>query len=279
MNTALLVKWWWRFHTAPHLSWIKIIRALYYRRRRPLWEGRGFRPSSYWWKGVLTTKDIFKLGTNYFLGNGRSVDFWLDRWCGDTTLQASFPEVFTQLDRKPILVRDCFGSDEWNWDRILGDETSVPPSLCPILSELKERVTSFSIGQTEDRIGWRWESNDIFSVQSAYRMLNDEGTRDVRGSLIWRFRIPLKIKVFCWLVLKKRTLTAVNLSKTGWTRSTACVLCRTSDESVDHLFTQCVFIKYIMVAGLEEVQSGELVDPVSVVRRLKQLIGSWNDLL
>ncbi|OAY76316.1 putative ribonuclease H protein [Ananas comosus] len=60
MNQALLVKWWWKFLTMPNLQWNKLIHALFYPRSRPLKEGRSFRPSSFWWKGVLGQKDIFK---------------------------------------------------------------------------------------------------------------------------------------------------------------------------------------------------------------------------
>nr|CAD1843413.1 unnamed protein product [Ananas comosus var. bracteatus] len=52
MNCALLTKWWWKFHIAPQLQWNRVIRDLYYHRRRPLREGRSFKPQSYWWKGV-----------------------------------------------------------------------------------------------------------------------------------------------------------------------------------------------------------------------------------
>nr|CAD1825905.1 unnamed protein product [Ananas comosus var. bracteatus] len=37
------------------------------------------------------------------------------------------------------------------------------------------------------------------------------------------------------------------------------------DETVDHLFTQCVFLRYIMVMGLEDVHADELGDDVLVV--------------
>lgn len=96
-------------------------------------------------------------------------------------------------------------------------------------------------------------------------MMNDRGTRDGRGNSTWRLRIPLTIEVFCWLVLKKRALTADNLSKRRWSGDTVCVLCRACDESVDHLFTQCVCIKFIMVMGLEDVQAGKLGEDVRVV--------------
>ncbi|OAY72929.1 hypothetical protein ACMD2_16963 [Ananas comosus] len=80
MNRALLVKWWWKLQTAPQLQWNKLLRDLFYRRRRPLKEGGYFRPASSWWKDVLRLKDIYKWGAFYTLGNGSTIDFWEDRW-------------------------------------------------------------------------------------------------------------------------------------------------------------------------------------------------------
>lgn len=96
-------------------------------------------------------------------------------------------------------------------------------------------------------------------------MLSDGGLRDEQASRVWSLRIYLKVKVFCWLVLKKRPLTADNFVKRGWTGNTACMLCRVHEETVDHLFTQYIFIKFIMVMGIEGVQTTELENDVSHV--------------
>lgn len=79
--------------------------------------------------------------------------------------------------------------------------------------------------------------------------------------------IFISLYIFFWLVLKKRPLTVDNFVKRGWTGDTLCVLCMAHDEPVDHLFTQCVFTKFIMVMGVEGVQGGELGDDVHQVWR------------
>ncbi|OAY77330.1 Serine/threonine-protein kinase STY46 [Ananas comosus] len=99
-----------------------------------------------------------------------------------------------------------------------------------------------------DSVNRRWSPDGKFTVKSAYSMLNDGGLRDGRSSKIWRIRVPLKVKVFSWIVLKKRPLTADNLLKRGWTGNTVCVLCGTEEETVDHLFVRqrksnCLLIK------------------------------------
>ncbi len=47
------------------------------------------------------------------------------------------------------------------------------------------------------------------------------------------------VKVFGWLLLKRRLLTNDNLLKRGWSGDTECVLCGEQTETLDHLFLFC----------------------------------------
>lgn len=83
-------------------------------------------------------------------------------------------------------------------------------------------------------------------------------------SKIWDLKIPLKVKVFCWLVLKRRALTRDTLAKRGILSDSTCVLCGLREETVDHLFCQCVFSKFIIIAGLEDIQAPDLENDVEL---------------
>ncbi|XP_020109325.1 uncharacterized protein LOC109724810 [Ananas comosus] len=262
MNCALLTKWWWKFQQAPHLQWNRVIRDLYYIRRRPLMEGRSFRPQSHWWKGVLSLKSIFKWGSTYKLGNGNSIDFWLDRWCGETTLGSAFPKIYQISNRRYLKVSEVLTEDGWNWNGIFGIDSEILIGLEDDIAELKDRLSHFYLGQSPDQIFWRWSSNRLFSVKSTYLALTDGGTRDPGLNEIWGLHIPLKVKVFCWLALKKRLPTTDLLAKRGWVGNTVCVLCGVEDESVDHLFTRCVFTKFIIVMEVTGIQVTDLDNDV-----------------
>lgn len=62
--------------------------------------------------------------------------------------------------------------------------------------------------------------------------------------LFGRSKIPLKIRIFLWLVKQKKVLTRVNLSKNGWQGYVRCPFCGKS-ETVDYLSVQCSFAKTI----------------------------------
>lgn len=190
---------------------------------------------------------------SYNLGNGQSIDFWADCWCGKTTLLSSFPKLSRLLPPKILLISQCSNGNEWCWHKILRAVDTSDQRVCLSIAALKERISSFRTGQWMDGVYWRWTSDGCFTVRSTYAMLSNGGTRDNRTYDIWKLRIPFKVKVFCWLVLKKKIPTIDNLLKRGWIGNTICVLCGSKFETFDHLFTRCVFLRFLMVMSLEGV--------------------------
>ncbi len=81
-NFALFAKWWWRYLSPSSHLWGPIIEGIYYNRRRPLREGASFKSFSQWWRSVLGTKDAFKCGICYTIGDGNKTCFWSDIWIG-----------------------------------------------------------------------------------------------------------------------------------------------------------------------------------------------------
>ncbi len=100
MNMALLAKWWWKLLSGQKKFWRPIVCGPYYSRRKPLKEGDSFRPSSFWWRGVLKTREIFKCGTAYDLGDESKVEWWNDIWYGHTPLRTVYPTIFDKVSNK-----------------------------------------------------------------------------------------------------------------------------------------------------------------------------------
>lgn len=254
MNQAILAKWWLKFYTAPELQWNKIVRALYYQRRRPFYERRSSRPFSQWWKVVTRHNDIFKCGVSYMLGNEKPINLWIDRWCGDVTLQTLFPIVYEGVVRKFIRISECLSSRGWRWRKILS-EITTRRETDPTILALKDHISSFRVDQRSDRVLWRWKANGKFTVKSIYAVLSDRGTRDTRASKLWGLQIPLKVQVFTCLFSRKDHLRQIiSLREDG--------LCGIEGETVNHLFSRCVFSRFMIAIAVEEVQVGDLGDDV-----------------
>jgi hypothetical protein len=61
---------------------------------------------------------------------------------------------------------------------------------------------------------------------------------------LWKLKVPLKIKIFMWYLIKGVVLTKDNLAKRNWHGNKKCVFC-TANESIQHLFIDCHFAKFV----------------------------------
>lgn len=61
---------------------------------------------------------------------------------------------------------------------------------------------------------------------------------------LWFIKVPLKIKIFLWLMFKNSILTKDKLTKRGWVGDEKCRFCE-AKESVDHFFIHRSLAKYV----------------------------------
>jgi len=64
-------------------------------------------------------------------------------------------------------------------------------------------------------------------------------------SKIWKWQLPMNVKLFVRLLMEHRILTWDNLIKRGFQGPRICVICKESENFVLHLFGDCNFIKNI----------------------------------
>jgi hypothetical protein len=62
--------------------------------------------------------------------------------------------------------------------------------------------------------------------------------------MIWKANLPLKIKIFMWLVSQNVILIKDNLIKCKWEGNKTCAFC-TENENSRHLFFECPTAKYV----------------------------------
>ena len=87
---------------------------------------------------------------------------------------------------------------------------------------------------------WLWDPKGIFTVKSCYNFLSFGGVRIQARDTVWHLKVPLKIRLFLWLIFQNKILTKDNLCKKGWQGCTLCPFC-SHNESIHHLFFECAF--------------------------------------
>ena len=74
-------------------------------------------------------------------------------------------------------------------------------------------------------------TNRPYSVRDTYTALDSSrDVRDVHGRLIWRSRLPNKVKIFAWLYFKDRLSTKVNLFSKHIVGDATCERCFGEEE-------------------------------------------------
>jgi hypothetical protein len=99
----------------------------------------------------------------------------------------------------------------------------------------------FSLSDQDDRIIWGLDKK-VFSVNSLYKKkVMDQVS--VPYKFLWKSKLPHKIKIFIWLVVRNKILTKDILNKRNWKGSQECCFYG-GDESIDHLFFHCPIARY-----------------------------------
>jgi hypothetical protein len=64
------------------------------------------------------------------------------------------------------------------------------------------------------------------------------------NTIIWKLKLPLKIKVFLWYLYKGVILTKDNLARRLWQGDSKCCFC-SSEETIQHLLFDCHFSRFV----------------------------------
>ena len=102
--------------------------------------------------------------------------------------------------------------------------------------------SEFNLSSQKDKPIWRL-GNKGFTVNSLYKK-NSLDQFKVPYRFLWKSKLPQKIKVFLWLVIRNKILTKDNLRKRNWKGSDDCCFCG-GMESIDHLFFKCSVAKFV----------------------------------
>ena len=120
---------------------------------------------------------------------------------------------------------------------------TVSDQLMNDWGEVVQLASAISLSFEEDEMIWCFASNGKYNSQSLYRIINFRGIIPVHVSAVWSLKIPPRVHFFLWLLAKNKLLTR-NLSVRKKLEDVSCLFC-TEDESVHHLFFDCVVSKQI----------------------------------
>jgi len=182
------------------------------------------------------------------VGDGETTSFWLDRWVGDVPLCRCFSCLFNLSENKLAMVASMFslgweaGGGAWQWRRRLWVWEEEMLEECRIFISnvfLQPNVTDT----------WQWLPDLAwgYSVHSGYEILTsqDHHVLDAADDLVWHPRMPLKVSILAWRMLRDRLPTRLNLLHRGIITDAdiSCV----SGVVMMNLLTTCFYIVISLV--------------------------------
>lgn len=102
-----------------------------------------------------------------------------------------------------------------------------------------------SSSRNDDKIVWKWTTNGQYTSKSAYRTQFLGSYRRFCTNNIWKAKTEKKCKLFAWILIQNKILTADNLQSRGWPHNDACALCHGPLETCYHLCLACPFAEAV----------------------------------
>ncbi|KAK1314390.1 hypothetical protein QJS10_CPA06g02156 [Acorus calamus] len=230
--------------------WIRVMRERYggdgLGERR--WPAINARTSSLC-KGIFAEIPEVGKAIGWELGSGTSIHFWLDRWCGEERLGDIAPDIMRLAINSKGTVDQFFQREEGAglWSIPLSRARLTEAEAGQYVRMMAQVERYVVCPDRADRIIWRPTSAGEYVVKRGYAWWRERrmGTSPSypKFKQVWKPKMPLKIKVFMWLLFQGRLLTKAYRSKWVANEPTTCALCDAAPETIDHLFCECIFVQ------------------------------------
>uniref|UniRef100_A0A2N9JAL9 Reverse transcriptase domain-containing protein n=1 Tax=Fagus sylvatica TaxID=28930 RepID=A0A2N9JAL9_FAGSY len=240
-NKALLGKWLWRFGNEREALWRLVIVAKYGDQHGGWSSGEVLGPNGVsLWKNIRKNWTTFSHFLNFEIGDGATVRFWTDRWCGTTSLKEAYPDLFRITRNKEAWVKEHlqYHNEVVSW--VLNFIRPIQDWEEESLSSFLDLLYSSSVkGYGLDKMCWCGAQEKGFQVKSFYKAMLPQTAAVGPWRNIWKPKVPTRVAFFVWTAALDRILTTDNLRRRWVIIMDWCCMCKNSGESSSHLLLHC----------------------------------------
>lgn len=236
-NVALLSKIGWRLMNDPYALVSRVLKAKYYPNCHFLDAKLGNNPS-FTWTGIIEGQGLLRKGVRWKIGSGQSIRLWNMSWLSrpdNFFIQTPVVDGFNDM-----VVSDIISPVTGQWDRVLIEGVFSADDAKAILR------TPISPVGTADRLIWHHDRSGSYTVKSGYRLAsklveNASLMEEGHWKVLWKLKIPPKIKDCLWRVCRDVLPNKVNLFRKHLVDDKWCVFCGADMETTWHTFFSCPF--------------------------------------
>uniref|UniRef100_A0A803QCN7 RNase H type-1 domain-containing protein n=1 Tax=Cannabis sativa TaxID=3483 RepID=A0A803QCN7_CANSA len=231
----MLGKQAWRLISNEGSIVSRVYKARYYPQESFFSASLGCNPS-FIWKSLFETKDLIKAGTIIHIGNGLHTSITSDPWLPDLNnpkVTSAHPALFGQK----VTSLMCVGETSWD-SEILNDMFD---------DRDKALILGIPLSQASREDCWSWllEKSGIYSVKSAYRVLQQSKNNGQQNSALWKdfwkIEVPSKGLHFGWKAITGCLPTKVQLQIKHVPVDNLCPFCNVAAETIIHILVYCPY--------------------------------------
>ncbi|GKC11654.1 RNA-directed DNA polymerase, eukaryota, reverse transcriptase zinc-binding domain protein [Tanacetum coccineum] len=252
-NSALLVKWVWRFFSDGSSLWSSFIKSMFGNHGATGLKVQPKRRST-WYDILQAVNSLKDKGIDFFqfirkkIGNGVNTSFWDDSWIDNIPLKVKFQRLYALEDCKCISVAEKLGHSSLHLSFRRLPRGGVEQESFNLLCDY---VGSVVLSNVEDRWSWSLAGSGVFSVHSSRTFIDDFLLPKSVSATRWIKLLPIKINVFAWKVSLDALPTRCNMSLRGIEiPSILCPLCNQAVENSDHIFFSCSLVRKVWIRFL-----------------------------
>ena len=219
------------------------------------------------------------------VGDGNHIRIWEDAWIpAGVTRRPRTPRgniVISKVSELIDPIRGTWDSELINdlfWEEDVSNILSIPVHM-----------------DREDSVAWHFNKKGVFSVKSAYHVLEDEAETKLvrqkgetsRHSLnsgqkmwnkLWGVPVPPKIKQCVWRVAHNSLAHKMNIKSKKISLDTRCPVCFRYDEDGAHCFFKCKEVRKVWrELGLENIRL-KLANLLSAMEVVAEILRQREDM-
>uniref|UniRef100_A0A803PW73 Reverse transcriptase n=1 Tax=Cannabis sativa TaxID=3483 RepID=A0A803PW73_CANSA len=234
-NLSLLGKQGWRLLTRPQSLAARLFKARYYPNGTFLNAQLGSNPS-FVWRSILESQSLIRQGTRWCVGDGSRIPILDEPWLPheeNPKVMSSHPAL------ENATVNALMKTGELVWD----DEI-----LADIFEDREQELIQtipLNVTRTFDHLVWTKENSGMYSVKSAYALLQKlkgQWCNDSDNSFwrrLWQLKLTSKMQNLVWRACNNCLLTLVQLRTKHVGVSPMCPLCQSEEETIVHALITC----------------------------------------
>jgi hypothetical protein len=191
----------------------------------------------------MVGREVLAEGLVRWLGNGLTTSVWNDKWIFNHPNGIPFTEATNHQVKH---VSDLLtASGKWN-EELFREIFCTFDADAILLTPVN--------GHGEDFWAWAPEKHGVYSVKSAYRLLEanrkqvveDEASSSSSShdwQTLWKLEVPPKVRVFWWRVLHGFLPARHVLHRRHIEKDASCEVCGTRYEAIKHVLMDCTMAR------------------------------------